>query len=219
MGLWRFLIPGLAGGVIIALWRKSHGADGKPPVAPPSAVAPPRQGVIVPSSSKVYATAPDDAVPKHGFVSWEGMMITPLPLIDAATGLFARLSYREALGVAERYGAKLLTPEQVDLLFAKSPFKLAPCILPPTHMMASREWAEKHDACVRSQLEKLGWDGRTPVANANKHWTRGAPPGRAHNYGWHDIKAPNGRIWQSLGTRHDDGHRDYSQLTYLVKGS
>lgn len=212
MGLWRLLIPGIAAGTLIAFFKKAYAA---PERAPASATAPPRPAVIPPSTGSVYTTANDDAVPKHGFVSWEGMTITPLPLVDAKTGLFARLRYRDAVAVAKTYGAKLLTTEQADRLFQKSPFKLSPCILPPTAKMASKEWAEDHDGCVRAQL--ANWDGRTPVANVGKHWIRDAAPGRALNYGWHDTKAPNGRMWQSLGTRHDDAHTDYSQLTYLVK--
>ncbi len=213
MGLWRYLVPGLAAGLLLRAWRSRPGPMA---AAPPKTRPNPSTGPAM-NPPSVYTTPLAAAVPKAGFVSWQGMVITPLPLLDVETGLFARLRYRDAVKVAQGYGARLLSVEEADKLFAESPFKLAPCILPPTAMMASREWAEKHDACVREQLERLNWDGHTPVANVGKHWIRGAAAGRALNYGWHDSKAPNGRIWQSLGTRHDDAHTDYSQLTYLVK--
>ncbi len=165
----------------------------------------------------VYRTAVGRAVPHWtGWVPFaDGLEITAAPLVDQdVEGLFARLTYRDAVAVAGAMGARLLTMAEHDLL-AKTGRKLRPIIKTPGAEMASLRYAKEHDAELADQMGK--WDGVTPLVNAGKQWVYGAAPGRALNYGWWSSAAPNGRMWQTLGTRHDDGHTDYSQLTMLVR--
>lgn len=169
--------------------------------------------------TEVYRTAPKRAAvgDSSGWLPFgDDLEITAAPLIDSTSGgpTFARLTYSDALEVAARIGARLLTQAEHDRLWAIGR-RLLPVIMTPGPRMASLEYAKQHDAKLAKQL--AGWDGSTPLANAGKQWVHGAPKGRAWNYGWWDLKAPNGRMWQTLGTTHDDQHTDYSQLTMLVR--
>ncbi|MGL4442671.1 MAG: hypothetical protein ACRCU1_03530 [Alsobacter sp.] len=165
----------------------------------------------------IYTTAVGSAqVHPSGWLPFgDGLEITAAPLIDAdEAGLFARLTYRDALAVAGAMGARLLSLTEHDKLW-RTGRRLMPIIKTPGQDMASLEYARQHDAELFEQLKS--WDGKAPLANAGKMWVMGAAAGRALNYGWWDAKAPNGLMWQTLGTRHDDGHTDYSQLTMLVR--
>lgn len=146
----------------------------------------------------------------------DDLEVTAAPLVDTSPGgpPFARLCARDALEVAARLGARLLTQAEHDLLWRVGR-KLRPVIKRPGPEMASLEYAQQHDAELLDQLKS--WDGKTPLANAGKQWVHGAPKGRAWNYGWWDSSAPNGVMWQRLGTTHDDQHTDYSQLTMLAR--
>lgn len=206
-------------------------------VAPPTPSAPkPAPLATGPSvvSSGTYHTAPDDAeLDPSGWVSTAVGEVTALPLRDRTTGLFARLTYRDAIAAAARLGGSLLSEAEQDAI-ALEGVMLDPCTLPPTAQMASIEWAQREDACIKAQLSAQGWDGRSPVSNAGKDWIRGAPPGRALNRGWYaerdgrgnpvladgHIKGgrpPNARLIQTTGGAHNDGHTDYSQLTRLIR--
>jgi len=165
----------------------------------------------------IYQTSPDDAtLHASGWIPFGDLEITAAPLIVAGGDPpFARLTYRDALAVAARFGARLLTLAEHDELW-RIGRKLRPVLKTPGPDMASLEYARQHDAELIDQL--VSWDGTTPLANAGKQWVAGAAPGRALNYGWWSTMAPKGRMWQTLGTRHDDRHTDYSQLTMLVRG-
>lgn len=156
--------------------------------------------------------------------------VTKLPLLDTSCATtFARPTYRAALDVARREGARLLTTEIVDAVSAHG-FYLDPVIVRensteradraarggknPLERMASLEWARRHDAAIIAILR--AWEGHSPVANAGKDWIEGAPTGRALNYGWDRDPRPEViDLWQTLGTRHDDLHTDYSQTLRL----
>lgn len=151
--------------------------------------------------------------------------VTRLGLVDPS-GLFARCDYADSLRVAERFDAELLTPALVNEIWRVGK-RTEPVIVretdeerrerearggqDPLERMATREWAERHDQGLWRQLED--WDHVQPVAGA-KDWVAGAAPGRALNYGF--IRA-NGTPIQTLGTRHDAGHVDYSQWLRLCR--
>lgn len=167
---------------------------------------------------KSYET-PIDSAEVH-FSGWyqlsDTIEITAAPLVDSSqlVTTFARLTYRSALLVCARLHARLLTVEEHDRV-AKIGKLLLPVLKRPGLLMASLRYAQEHDAALLSQLDD--WDYRVPLSNAGKQWIHGAKPGRALNYGWYDRRAPNGRIWQTLGTRHNDLHTDYSQLTMVAR--
>lgn len=190
----------------------------------------------------IWKSSPEDVVlhAQGPLTSWQGMTVTLLPVWDARNGIFAHLTYADALKVAERFGARLGSTTEFDTIH-KLGFEIAPCIAGfdaddiacaqqlgydltdkdqkatfYSLRMGTKLWAARHTACVLRKLS--GWDGTKPVSNAGKNWIIGAAPGMALNYGWYDPEAPNGRMWQSLGTKHNAQHHDYSQLTMLFQG-
>lgn len=211
----------------------SPNASSVPPSAPTTTAAKPPSGPSTVGSG-VYHTAPEDAeLDPTGWVSTAVGEVTALPLRDRRTGLFARLTYRDAVAAAKLLGGELLSEREQDAI-ALEGVMLDPCTLPPTAQMASVEWAQRHDRCLTDQLHAIAWDRASPVNNAGKDWIRGAAPGRALNRGWYAERAPNGqpriadghfkggrppaaRLIQTTGGAHNDGHTDYSQLTRLVR--
>lgn len=228
----RILIAlgGLLGlGAVVAYARQAFAATAPEPPKPPA----PKAGTPVPSTQSsnaptgTYKTAPDDAaLDASGWVPFRGVMVTALPLRDLKTGLFARLTYRDALAVAEREGAMLFTTALVDAVNDEgleldptesgNSLELVQNAYDASHM-ATLPYAQKEDARIQAQLTENSWNGSTPVGNGWKDWIRGAAPGMALNYGWRDKKT--GKYVQTLGDRHNDQHTDYSQLTRLVKGA
>lgn len=191
---------------------------------------PPRAGL-----PRAWRSSPDDVAlhPDGGLVTWRGLTLTRLPLVDTRFGVFARLTYADAQKVAARFSARLGTASEFDQLH-RDGFEVSPCIAKLSdderaagqaagldeqttfgRFMVSLAWAQKHDACLWAKLKS--WDRQTPVSNAGKQWVFGAPKGRAYNYGWFDPNHPKGR-WQGLSSFHDEHHHDYSQLTMLFRG-
>lgn len=148
---------------------------------------------------------------------------TKLLLVDSL-GLFARPDYETSLLVAFREDAHLLSVEAVDWI-AEHGFKTK-CIIQretPTEKaervarggtdelerMSTQDWAHRTDLAF---LDQLGaWDRQQPVMSPIKDWIEGAPMGVAWNYGDFSPHAPNGRMWQTLGSKHNRQHGDYSQ--------
>lgn len=151
-----------------------------------------------------------------------GVEVTRLPLIDLAhalpTGeqLFARLTYADALMVAERESATLPEPEHVERL-RDIGLQLVPYLGTPTAEVEI-EHSERHDADVHRQLAELGWDGVLPVAGAGKHWIAGAPPGRSRLMGWDkDGPGPGRAWWQPPQVAHARTHFDDGTTTILKR--
>lgn len=159
-----------------------------------------------------------------------GVEVTRLPLIDSqhrledGTPLLARLTYRDALRVAERLGAALPTRDEVRRLHVVG-LQLEPITMAITATLAG---SKKHDAELWRRLRALGWDGGRPVSGAGKHWIAGAPPGRAYLAGWWTRRLESysptrrGPGWVQEGATsgpgpHDDGHHDYGTTTILVR--
>lgn len=130
---------------------------------------------------------------------------------DSETGLWARADYDTNEAFARAQGGELLTKEQFDEI-ARTGFFTRPVTLVQTASdsarMATREFAERHDAGVRAQL--VGYDGTRPIV-MGKVWLKGAPPGKSLNYGFWDGK----KMIQSPGRAHDRRHVDYSQLVWV----
>jgi hypothetical protein len=127
--------------------------------------------------------------------------------------LFLTATYRSAQTAADELGASLLTPMVSDAIYAQADSQLVPCILPAGPEMASLEYTKKHSACILAQLP------HGLVANAGKNWVRGLKLGadQAANHGWYDAGAPNGRLWQDKGRKHNRSHVDYSQTVTLMR--
>ncbi len=170
-------------------------------------------------------------LPKGGGV----VEVTRLPLVDVRDGMptFARPTYRSARVVAARYAAHLMTTGLVNLICEEGHY-IDPIIVRetpaekaerlqrggtnPLERMATKEWAARHDDAVMAALSASNWTGWPPVSNAGKDWIEGAKPGRALNYGWDTDERPEvTSMIQTLGTKHDDMHTDYSQTLRLVR--
>lgn len=177
--------------------------------------------------------------PAGGFIQWQGTTVTALPLWDLANGLYARCSYDDSLIVAQKFGAKLLTWDQFAYI-AQHGFIIEPCIQQAGPKMASREWCEKHDKCVRERLAASGYDGSKPVSNVGKQWLR-EPVGANHGWWVRRVQGKDASGNPAIVKRWDDGipgdrsnlvpiqnaglahvaekahYTDYSQLLMLVK--
>lgn len=167
----------------------------------------PAPGVYRTPLSQVAPASRFAPLPSGGFVVSE-------PVRDAATGLYARLSYSDAEALAAQYGGRLLTMPQVFEIW-RIGVRLKPCTLVHKQedfaRMMGEDFARRHDECVRAQLG--GWDGSKPLANAGKDWILGASAGKARNGGW---VLSEGKAIQPGGhgsEHHDRNYTDYSQLT------
>jgi len=166
--------------------------------------------------------------------------VTRLPLCDERyEGRLAHLTYADAVAVARRLEAVLVTREQVHQVLRGTAYVLPPVILPTREMLAampprgldeterayqtriredmgSDDWAQIHDGRVFARLATMNWDGVSLVANAGKHWVRGAAPGRARICGWWD-----GAKMIQLGIRdnHHAAHYDYATTTVLMRSA
>ena len=217
-------LAGLGGAAAWLRRRAAESAEGAPAAPAPA----PQRGAQAPAAGApprgVFVT-PREAAEVRG--DWadigEGVELTRMPLFDGradvrARGVsFARLTYADALAVAQRLGARLPTAAELDRAAAhRSARVLAPCILDPGPQMASEEWARRHDQCVVAQLEIRTLEPGEILVNAGKHWAAGAPTGRAINHGWYD-RADVRKMIQRSGTKHDAAHTDYSQTTILAR--
>lgn len=183
----------------------------------------------------IHRTRIEDAeVDRSG---WYGLdvdtEVTRVPLVDSGarlddgTKLFARLTYRDALAVAARLGARLIDRHELELV-RQVATRIEPYPLTADARMTSLEWSERHDIEVWRRVRAAGWTGGPPVLGAGKHWIAGAPAGRAHLMGWwtehlERYGARRGAGWVQQPSPvggsgpHDDSHHDYATTTMLVR--
>jgi hypothetical protein len=145
--------------------------------------------------------------------------VTRIPLIDLENGgLFARLTYADALVVAERERARIIAPATL-LELGLVGLQLMPYLGTPTAETGIVH-SRKHDADVWRQLHRDGWDNETPVSGAGKHWVSGAPEGRSRLMGWdRDGSGPGTAMWQPLAVAHNRDHHDDGTTTMLERGA
>lgn len=154
-----------------------------------------------------------------------GYLVSRQPLFDRAYSLasgkhlFARLNYTEALAVAAREGAELISSDLVDRLRDNGQ-QLMPYLGTPRAENAI-EHSIKHDLDIERQLLALkasgAWTELEPVAGAGKHWIAGAPNGRSRLKGWDvDGGGPGLKWWQPDQVAHNRFHFDDGTTTMLV---
>ena len=135
---------------------------------------------------------------------------------DALTILGVRFNVTAegAQRIADQLHAILPTPRILQLIWEQADVRLFPCTLPADQEMASTVRMIEHSRCVDERI--AGRKGL--IVNVGKHWvlTNHITEKRnlAANYGWF-MKGQ--RPIQTLGTRHDTAHTDYSQVLRLVK--
>ena len=135
---------------------------------------------------------------------------------DALTILGVRfdVTAEGAQRIADQLHAILPTPRILQLIWEQAAVRIDPCTLPPDEKMASTARMVQHSHCVDQRI-----GGRTGmVANEGKHWVLSnriaGKENLAANYGWF---MRGRRPVQTVGTRHDTAHTDYSQILRLVK--
>ena len=130
---------------------------------------------------------------------------------------------RTAQRIADRFSARLPTTFILDEVFRQVGMSATPCIQPPSPQMASLAAMVDHSDAVEKKVEA---NYPRVVCNVGKHWVLTnrifGKTGTAANYGWYDTTAPyrsasGYKMWQTLGTRHNDQHTDYSQVLQLVR--
>ncbi len=210
------IAAGAAVGVVAGLVASGVGASSGPP-------APGGGGGGV----DVFRTPPGAAiVHPSGWVRVGEVEVMRLPMLDARSGLFARLSYGDLLQVAARegQGAQLCTMATLRDAWRVGvrlrPVQLVRTAADAARMMG-RAMCDEHDLAVLEQLAAHVGDPRV-VANCGKQWVRAVPPdvvspGRARNGGWFDAQGvpvqPGGRGSE----HHDRSYTDYSQLATLER--
>lgn len=122
--------------------------------------------------------------------------------------------------IADYYGALLLTSKVSDAIDQQAAVKITPCIMKPDALMASTaRMLAHHDAVEEKRAGRTGM-----ISTVCKDWILSNrlgthPLGKdraAINYGWHDVHAPNGKVWQPNGAAHDRYHVDYSQCARFM---
>jgi hypothetical protein len=135
---------------------------------------------------------------------------------DALTILGVRfdVTAEGAQRIADQLHAILPTPRLLQLIWEQADVRLTPCTLPSDAEMASTTRMIAHSRCVDERI--AGRKGL--IVNVGKHWVLtnrlAGKRNLAANYGWF-MKGR--RPIQTVGTRHDTAHVDYSQILRLVK--
>jgi hypothetical protein len=116
--------------------------------------------------------------------------------------------------VADSLGTILPTPRILQLIWEQADVRIEPCTSTADAHMATTARMIQHSECVDQRVG--GRKGM--VANEGKHWVlsnrTAGKENLAANYGWF-LKGR--RPIQTVGTRHDTAHTDYSQIVRLVK--
>jgi hypothetical protein len=116
--------------------------------------------------------------------------------------------------IADALGTILPTPRVLQLIWEQAAVRIEPCTGAADAKMASTARMLQHSECVDRRIG----DRTGMVANEGKHWVLSnrisGSENLAANYGWF-IKGR--RPIQTVGTRHDTAHTDYSQIVRLVK--
>lgn len=124
---------------------------------------------------------------------------------------------------ADALDAMLITAKVSDLSYAQVPAErcLNACILPATNQMSntsySKNWNKKLEN-LRKGYEGLLMDVGKPFILDNSIATSKG----ATLYGFYDLGSPYKnaqgiRMWQTVGTKHDVSHMDYSSVCRLMK--
>ncbi len=142
---------------------------------------------------------------------------------------------REMQEIADNLLCMLPTPYILDLMWEQASLKFDPVInLGHGKIVATQNINDVHVA-IEKKIEKSGgYPKRGIIASVGKYWcvcnellaktpdTRKYGIKTACNYGWHSSTGryngvvPGIRLWQGIGTRHNDEHVDPSQVIRLV---
>lgn len=132
--------------------------------------------------------------------------------------LLVPMGLATALTVASRYGFTLPTPQMVDLIYARSRFRMRPQPLAASDDMRSTAYYTTHNRMVRHQRTLAGVTPDALISGDKKDLVLSArlwsQDGRVAIYGWH--RAEHAPI-QPLSTVHGARYADYSHGVRLVR--
>lgn len=140
--------------------------------------------------------------------------------LDDASRFRFQVDARLAQRCADLLEASPITSKISDLAYQQATVKLTATVLPAGADMVTTTKSKQWN--VSLEKKRAGQTGL--VRDCGKAWILsnqlGAKPNAAINYGFYDPHAPYAnnvgiKMWQTLGTRHDSAHTDYSQ-TLLV---
>lgn len=146
--------------------------------------------------------------------------------------------------VADEFGAMLMTPKVVDLVWLKAGMagtQFDPVVNHQGIIVANMK-PEDVSRLVDEKLEKAGGDKGGVIASVGKYWVltnklltgkfatmvdpktgKRLPNTQACNYGLHSSTAPYAavtkglKLWQSVGSAHNNLHIDPSQVVRLMQ--
>lgn len=137
----------------------------------------------------------------------------------------ATFTHRGAQRAVDMLGLALPTDKIADLIHQQASIIVAP----QTDGAAMNRGQGTHTSVMERHSRKvdlvIGQKVKALTSTVGKHWITHDKlrkrPKWGVNYGWHSIKAPNvGRgglnMWQTVGTRHNWDHVDYSQVLVPV---
>ena len=138
------------------------------------------------------------------------------------------VSARTAQQIADALGLTLSTAILEDWIHKMAPKKLRARTFSPDHYrIDALETMISHSIAIDARIREAQLKPDELRSTIGKAWIldvnldRGA---KAVNYGWYDPAAPylsvtGIKLWQSVGTRHNADHADYSQTLRLIRTS
>lgn len=137
--------------------------------------------------------------------------------------------------IADMLFCMLPTPRVLDLVWAQAKLRFDPVVnLGAGKIVATQNVNDVHEAVEKRIAAAGGYPERGIVASVGKYWVvcnsleAPSPDSRPYgirtacNYGWHSSSGayagvtPGVKVWQGIGTRHNDEHVDPSQVIRLM---
>jgi len=137
--------------------------------------------------------------------------------------------------IADMLFCMLPTPRVLDLVWSQAGLRFDPVVnLGPGKIVANQNVHDVHAAVEKKIAASGGYPDHGIVASVGKYWSicnsleapnpDKRPYGRntACNYGWHSSGGayagvtPGIKVWQGIGTKHNDQHIDPSQVIRLM---
>ena len=125
------------------------------------------------------------------------------------------VDFGTAIKLSKRFNLAIPTKKMVDIIFSKSPCKIAPKPFPPGKSMVTDKVFKKHNDVVTEQVKNLPdtmikSGQKKDIVLSKKLLQR---QNRIAIYGWH---RPNGKAIQPVSTVHHAGYVDYSHGLQLI---
>lgn len=145
-------------------------------------------------------------------------------VLDDGSRFRFQVSAKLAQLCADALGGSLITSKISDLTYQQTENKLSVTTLPPGKDMVTTSKSKVWNSLV--EKKRNGYEGF--VRDCGKAWILSNQfalrQNMAINYGFYDPKAPyTGRrglkMWQTIGTRHDSAHTDYSQTLIIMSST